>query len=420
MKRINKKIVIKSLVVFIATIVIVPIVCFGGWIVYNDVTPAPDYEYDEVLDLEHWPIAEAGDDPTEQHKSNTDMIYYENEFYVIHAQTKWHLQDPNGKLVIRKSSDGTEGSWTEVAQITIPNTDVRDPKFANINDTLFMYFLPNYYFDPGPNTTYYTYSTDGFATFPTPVELKVNVSNDIVGGWNMWRPKTQDNITWYMLGSGRKQGEVELTDHDADVSNTMTVLFKSSDGHHWEEVSEVYTRWGNGEPCLEFLPNGEFRATLRIGGQGLPGYALGNAHGGTIIATSYNSHLNWSFAPEFQTRFDGATLFSIDGRIFGVGRNHLGPTKDMGNHFTPKRTAFYEILEDRMIFLFDLPSCGDTAYTGVVVKDGYVYACYYTNPITKNYAWFIGIAFLTKTEIRMARVSATGLVAYSDSVQEGE
>jgi len=138
-----------------------------------------------------------------------------------------------------------------------------------------------------------------------------------------------------------------------------------------------------------------------------------------MIATSFNSHMNWSYAPEFQTRFDGGTLFSVDGRIFGVGRNHEGPTKDLGNHFTPKRTAFYEILDDRMVHLFDLPSCGDTAYTGVVVKDGFVYACYYTSPIEKNYAWFVGIAFFTKTEIHMAKVSTTGLVAYSDLVQAG-
>ncbi|TFH28570.1 MAG: hypothetical protein E4G98_05235 [Promethearchaeota archaeon] len=413
---IKKSLILKSVAFFLGAIVILPIVFFGVWLVYNDVRPPPDYDYDPVLDLEHWTIVEAGDDPTEQHKSNTDMIFYNNSFYVIHAQTKWHLQDPNGALVIRTSPDATEGSWTEIARITLPQTDVRDPKFANIGGRLFVYFLPNYNFDPGPNTTFYTYSDDGFHTFPAPMELKFNVSGTIIGGWNIWRPKTRDNVSWYVLASGRKSG-VAFSDHDADVSNTITVLFNSTDGIGWSEVSEVYTRWGNGEPCLEFLPNGEFRATLRVGAMGVPGYALGNPHGCTVIATSSNNHQNWTSTPDFQTRLDGATLFTLEGRIFAVGRNHLGPSKDLGNHFRVKRTTFYEVKADRLVFLFDLPSSGDTAYTGVVVKDGIVYTCYYTAPIIKEYAWFVGICFLTKTDIRMASVSATGLVAYADSIQ---
>ncbi len=420
MHSVSKKLVLKSVVIIIGVMIIAPIFVFGGWLVYNNTRSPPDYTYDSGLELEHWTVVEAGNDPTQEHKSNTDMIFYNNSFYLIHAQTKWHLQDPNGALVIRTSPDATEGSWTEIARITIPDTDVRDPKFANIGGRLFVYFLPNYNFDPGPNTTFYTYSDDGFATFPTPEELKVTVSGNLTGGWNLWRPKTADNVTWYVLGSGRKHGETSLSEHDEDVSNTITVLFQSTDGFNWTEVSDVYTRWGNGEACLEFLPNGEFRATFRVGGMGVPGYALGNPHGSTIIGTSSNNHQNWTFAVDVQTRLDGATLFSIGERIFAVGRNHLGPSKDMGNHFRVKRTTFYEVLEDRLIFLFDLPSSGDTAYTGVVVRGGKVYTCYYTAPITKEYAWFVNICFLTKTDIRMASVSITGLVTYADTLQEAD
>jgi len=420
MPHLTKKLIIKSLVLIIGVIVIVPILGFGGWIVFNNIRAPPENTYDSGLELEHWTVVEAGDDPTQEHKSNTDMIFYNDSFYLIHAQTKWHLQDPNGALVIRKSPNATQGSWTEVARITVPNTDVRDPKFADIGGRLFLYFLPNYNFDPGPNTTFYTYSDDGFATFPTPEELKVSISGNLTGGWNLWRPKTRDNVTWYVLGSGRKGGETSLSEHDEDVSNTITVLFQGTDGLTWTEVSEVYTRWGNGEACLEFLSNGEFRATFRVGGMGVPGYALGNPHGSTIIGTSTNNHQNWTFAIDVQTRLDGATLFSIGERIFAVGRNHLGPSGDMGNHFRVKRTTFYEVKEDRLVFLFDLPSSGDTAYTGVVQKDGKVYTCYYTAPITKEYAWFVGIAFLTKTDIRMASVSATGLVTYADTLQEAD
>ena len=86
----------------------------------------------------------------------------------------------------------------------------------------------------------------------------------------------------------------------------------------------------------------------------------------------------------------------------------------MGNHFDVKRTAFYEVKSDRLIHLFDLPSNGDTAYTGVVIRDGWIYTSYYTNPINKNYPWFVGQIFLVKSNIRIAKVNTTGLMDFAD------
>jgi len=418
----NKKKIAKTIIIIIFTIVISPIAYLGAWIVYMDLRPAPKYIYDPMLQLTHWTVVDTGKDPAKNHNSNTDLIYYNNSFYLVFQQSKWHIQDTNGALVIQKSPDATPGSWEEIHRIALPHTDVRDPKFANISNRLFVYFLPNYRFDPAPNTTYYLYSNDSL-TFTPPQELQVNVTYTYdngtkeavtTAGWNFWRPKTYDNVDWYVLASGRKYKQDPGSVGDADVTGTMTILLKTQDGFNWTEVSEVYTTHGNGEACLEFLTSGKVITTHRVGSMGLPGYAFGNPHGATVIGTSYNNLQNWSFAVEFQTRLDGSTLFRLDGRIFAVGRNHLGPRPDMGNHFAVKRTAFYEVKSDRLIHLFDLPSNGDTAYTGVVIKDGWVYASYYTNPINKNYAWFVGQIFLTKSNIRIARVNATGLLAFAD------
>ncbi|MFX1357186.1 MAG: hypothetical protein ACFFA8_07850 [Promethearchaeota archaeon] len=418
----NKKRIAKSIIIIIFTIVISPIAYLGAWIVYMDLRPAPNYVYDPMLQLTHWTVVDTGGNPAKNHNSNTDLIYFNNSFYLVFQQSKWHIQDTNGVLVIQKSPDATPGSWEEIHRITLPNTDVRDPKFANISDRLFVYFLPNYRFDPAPNTTFYLYSDDGL-TFTSPQELQVNVTytydngtieNVKTAGWNLWRPKTYNNADWYVLASGRKYKQDPGSVGDADVTGTMTILLETQDGLNWTEVSEVYTTHGNGEACLEFLTSGKVITTHRVGSMGLPGYAFGNPHGATVIGTSYNNLQNWSFAVEFQTRLDGATLFKLDGRIFAVGRNHLGPRPDMGNHFAVKRTAFYEVKSDRLIHLFDLPSNGDTAYTGVAIKDGWVYASYYTNPINKNYAWFVGQIFLTKSNIRMVKVNATGLLTFAD------
>jgi hypothetical protein len=419
----NKKKIIKTIIIVIYAIVISPIALFGAWIVCMDLRPAPNYTYDPILQLSHWTVIDTGDIPGKTHNSNTDMIFYDNYYYLIFQQSKWHIQDEEGSLIVARSSDASQGSWETVHTIKLPNTDVRDPKFANISNRLFIYFLPNYHFDPAPNTTYYLYSDDGL-TFTNPQELKVNVTyrydtgiteNVTTAGWNLWRPKLSPyDGYWYVLASGRKYTENPGSVGDADVSGTMTILLKTQDGLNWTEVSEVYTTYGNGEACLEFLPSGEMRTTHRVGSMGLPGYAFGNPHGATIIGTSCNNFTKWSFAVEFQTRLDGATLFTWDGRIFAVGRNHLGPRADMGNHFDVKRTAFYEVKSDSLIHLFDLPSNGDTAYTGVVIRDGWIYTSYYTNPINKNYPWFVGQIFLVKSNIRIAKMNATGLINFTD------
>ena len=95
----------------------------------------------------------------------------------------------------------------------------------------------------------------------------------------------------------------------------------------------------------------------------------------------------------------------------------MGPRMDLGNHFSPKRTAFYEVEKDKLTHLFDLPSNGDTAYTGVVARGDDIYASYYTSPIDKEYPWIFAICYKTKTHIRIGKVSAKGLLEYADNVK---
>ena len=172
-----------------------PVLLVSVLTIYWDIRRPPSFEADPVLKLDHWVAVPAGDDPRTQHNSNTDMIYYKDSFFLIHAQTKWHLEDKKGALVVQKSDDAKK--WQEVARITVPDTDVRDPKFAIINDRLFLYFLPNTHFDPLPRTTFWSVSDDG-EDWKKPEELVTVTSIHRVdgepkrvtsGGWNLWRPK---------------------------------------------------------------------------------------------------------------------------------------------------------------------------------------------------------------------------------------
>jgi len=405
----------KLFIVGLFTLIISLVSLFGAMLTYYYVRIPPSFEVEPILELKTWTAIPAGDKLEKHHKSNTDLYYWNDNFYLVYQSSKWHLEDLDGELVVARSPDAR--NWETVAKIKGPGrNDVRDPLITEINGILFLYFLPNFNFDPSPNTTYWCSSNDG-ETWTTPQETFVNISNgntwELQNGWCFGRqePMTKDNITWYLMASGSKNEE-----------DWMTLLLETTDGINWKEVSVVYDTYPSGEPCLMFLPNGEFISTLRVGTvSSWTGYEFGTPHACTVIATSYNDHLNWSYSTDFQTRLDGARLFALDDgkRIFAAGRNHLGPSIDLGNHVAKKRTSVYEVTPDRLIHLFDLPSNGDTAYTGVALLGDDIYVSYYTCPINHDYPWIVGIMVFTETEIRMAKFSATGLIQYANQVGGG-
>ncbi|MBN1574161.1 MAG: exo-alpha-sialidase [Deltaproteobacteria bacterium] len=424
--------VVKYFLAGLGIIFLLPVLLISVMLIYWDLRSPPPFEIDPVLKLENRVAVPHGDDPRTLHKSNTDMVFYNGSFFLIHARTKWHLEDKNGALIVQRSNDAV--NWEEVASITVPDTDVRDPKFAAIDGRLFVYFLPNFLFDPEPMTTYWTVSDDG-VNWETPKELDTIAVVDrrgdstagkvTSGGWNLWRPKTKDGKNWYVMASGNKKraevgvgygGKIEGDDVEDEGTTHMIVLLRSSDGVNWEEVSEVYVARGLFEPCMEFLPDGRIISAIRCSSLGTGGYAFGNPTANTIIAVSSEPYKEWKYSYSFITRLDGATLFPVNGRIFAVGRNHMGPRFDMGNHLATKRTAFYEVKEKELVFLFDLPSNGDTSYTGVVRRGDYIYASYYTCPVDKDYPWVVGVCFFPKTEIRVVKLSAKGLLEYADRV----
>ncbi len=407
-----------KVIVFIFAIFITLNSLLGVLLFYYYVRLPPSFQTDERLNLQTWTAVPSsglppGNGLDKIHKSNTKLFYFHGYFYLAYQNSKWHLQDKNGEIVIARSLDASEGSWEKMASIKGPGqNDVRDPLLTEINGRLFCYFLPNYLFDPEPNETYYCTSVDG-KTWTTPEQVYISVNYDdgvkLEGNWvfGRQRPLTKDNRIWYCIAFRSIKEE-----------SPMTILISSRDGVNWREHSLIYSAHAGEEPTFEFLPNGEIRATLRVGAMSsMSGYIFGNPSGGTIIATSYNNLQDWSYAPDFQTRLDGGTMFIVNGRTFVAGRDHLGPRIDMGNHVAKKRTAIYEVKEDRLVYLFDLPSDGDTAYTGVVVKDGEVYVSYYTNPVNHDLPWIVGLAFYSATEICMAKFSASGLIEYANEVE---
>jgi len=337
-----------------------------------------------ALEIESWDVVADG-----EHNSNTDMIFWRGHFWLVHAASPYHLGTPKSRLVIRRSSDAR--SWESVATLQVAGKDIRDPKFALIGERLFLYALTNQGISATPEGTVVSTSQDGVSWSGfQPVEPS---------GWLFWRPKSADGKTWYVPAYWWEHGK--------------SVLLHSPDGLEWEQVSTIYDGEGNDETAIEFLPDGRLLATARL--EVTPDTLSGNKNASTLLAVSDPPFERWSYRKSRVTRLDGPVLFSHAGRVFAVARHQdgrRGSLMRLGGVLSRKRTALYEVTEEGLTHLSDLPSAGDTSYAGVVLRNGFAYIDYYTSAIDRDYPWLLGM-FL-HTDIRMAHIPLDALVALAD------
>ncbi|MCS7247477.1 MAG: hypothetical protein NZ840_04460 [Anaerolineales bacterium] len=343
------------------------------------------------LGLRSWPVVKDG-----WHNSNTDMIYWRDHFYLIHAAAPFHFGSSHSHLKLWRSKDAVH--WENIAQFTNAPEDIRDPKLAVIKDRLFLYVLLNREFNPEPYTTAYSLSEDGEHWTPLrPISPL---------GWLFWRPKTRDHETWYVPAYWWQHGQ--------------SLLLRSDDGERWEKVSVIYTGDRNDETDLEFLPDGRMIAVARLEFSG--NFLQGDPRGSTLIATAQPPYTEWHIrAKSSLTRLDGPCLFAYNGRVYALGRyqpNQDRPFSYPGSIFSRKRTALFLVQEEGLVYLGDLPSAGDTSYGAVVRCGNELFLEYYTSDIRRDYPWIIGM--LCSSEIRMVCISLSELEQWTDQVLQAQ
>lgn len=332
------------------------------------------------LEMNDWDAVSDG-----THNSNTDMILWKGEFLLIHASSPFHLGTAESKLVIRKSSDAK--NWNKVVELDFESgDDIRDPKFAIINGKLFLYAMANSGTIAKPYKTMYCTSSDGI-TWSEWADLK----GDAEQGWLFWRPKTPDGQIFYVPAYWWEHGKSRL--------------FKSVDGITWETISDIHEGETNDETAIEFYPDGTLICTARL--EGITDINLiGDSSGSTLISVAEAPYTEWKKTKSKLTRLDGPYLFEHDGEVYAAGRYEpdvRGLFAEMGSFMVRKRTSLFLVEETGLTYLSDLPSNGDTSYTGVVMKDGDVYISYYTNDINKDLTWLLGV--ISPSDIRIATMS---------------
>lgn len=333
-------------------------------------------QVDPSLGMAVWPVVSDG-----LHNANTHLIRWNDAFYLVYARSRFHMGNAGTRLVVLRSSIGHE--WEEIAVLaSLPDEDIRDPKFAVIGDQLFLYALPNTGFEPEPYGTVVSTSNDGH-TWSRFKKIEPQ-------GWLLWEPKTLDGEMWYATAYWHEHGR--------------SALFKSNDGLNWAHVSDIHAGDRNDETANEFLDDGRMLVTARLEGDDRA-WHQGSKHAATLLAVAEPPYTEWSTTRSLTARLDGPALFSHNGRVYAIGRfDPEGHDKWYGGSslIGRKRTAIYEVTPDELIHLSDLPSAGDTSYAGTVLHDGHLYASYYTSNPERDYAWALGLVM--PSDIMMVRI----------------
>jgi len=342
---------------------------------------------DPSLKMETWDAVADG-----THNSNTDMIYWKGAFFMVHATSPFHFASSQSRLKVQRSFDAR--NWETVATFDASGEDIRDPKFAVIKDQLFLYALKNTDFTAEPHDTVAAFSQDGLTWSPFQ-----NMSEDS-RGWLFWRPKTLDGQTWYVPAywSGHNR----------------SALLTSTDGLNWQMTAQIYSGDRNDETDIEFLPDGRMIGTARL--EFSDSYT-GDPRGSTLITLASPPYTEWKAqVKDPLTRLDGPNLFSYHGRIYAVGRFQpvtSGPFAYPGSILATRRTSLFEVRPDRLVYLSDLPSAGDTSYSGLVARGDDLFICYYTSDVHHDFGWILGM--VSPSNIRMAHLSLVNLEALANT-----
>ena len=351
-------------------------------IIYFYIRPNTAY-INPDLEFESWEV-----ETEYTHNAFTDMVYWKDNFYLTFRAASFHAPVEDAKIIVMKSDDAKD--WKIVEEFSVKGKDIRDPKFGIIGDRLFIYNVVREIeseLDKEITTTQYSFTENG--------KDWDHLEDIEPEDHRFWRTKTYDNKSWQCVIF--EQGNVKL--------------YNTTDGINWDKISTIYDEPEADETDFAFLPNGKIVVITRLQCSQI----TGDENSKTLISSAKAPYKKWNQEVADIGRLDGPCLFNISDKLFAVARYQPeidGVFQQSGSVFAKKRTALYYVEDDKILYLSDLPSCGDTSYPAAVVKGKYLYISYYTTDITRDYPWFLGQ--ISPANVRIAKIKISSLEDIAD------
>ncbi len=336
---------------------------------------------------------------TQDAANNLDVAVHDCRVFFAFRTAPNHFASADAELFVVSSED--QSHWRFEGRFHM-GTDLREPRLLSFDGRLFLYFavlgtdplnfepqgmMVSEYLGPGDWTEPAFFYGDGFIPWRTKVVAGVPYLVTYSGGEQIYQP-----------------GEGGLEVH----------WLTTEDGMEWTAVvpgQPKVLEGGGSETDFAFLPDGSLVAVSRNEAGDL------QTGWGMKICTAPADDLGaWDCVGD-PRKYDSPLVFEDGGRIWLIGRRNLTETGDydLGHadpsyrelsfeeqtseyeidySLSPKRCSLWEILpaKRRVEFVLDLPSKGDTCFSGIVRADDGLYEVYnYTSPVEgEEISWLTG------------------------------
>lgn len=273
------------------------------------------------------------------HNALTDLIRFRNLWYCVFREGTDHTL-PDGQIRILISGDGL--TWKPGALLSLPGTDLRDPKITITPDGRLMLNAAAAYDPPVPkrHQSLVWFSQDG-TQWSTPVE---------VGDPNFWLWR----VTWH-------QGVAYGIGYST-VDQTGIRLYSSRDGARFDRLADKLFEEGfPNEATIVFQEDHTALCLLRRDG-GDATAKLGGAR---------PPYKEWDWK-DLGIRVGGPhLLFLPDGHLVAAVRRYGKKNWTSLNWLDPIAGELREFLA--------LPSGGDTSYAGLYWHENILWVSYYSS-----------------------------------------
>ncbi len=303
---------------------------------------------------------------TGQSNNNLDIVRFEGRLYFAFRTSKDHFASAETSLYVVSTTD--ELTWRFEAKFTSEG-DLREPRFLALGKELFLYLArlgtDPLKFEP-KGTSVAKRREDG-----TWADL-VDIGKP---GFIAWRTKVERG-TPYMVAYVGGEHIYDFTGKPLSIE-----LLTTRDGLAWtapEGQDAVVSRGGGSETDFTITDDGTLYAVIRNEAGDETGF------GSKICKAAPGKLGAWSCKND-PRKYDSPLVFRVDDEVYLIGRRNVTesgaydlqkregtiPAQELVNQLDyrgkPKRCSLWRYVkgEDRMAYVLDLPSKGDTCFAGI-------------------------------------------------------
>lgn len=283
----------------------------------------------------------------ERHQAFTDLVYFDNQFFLTFRESDKHDFGNNGVIKLMSSKNGKK--WTLIKEFNFPGIDLRDPKFAVNGDDLLIYIH---------GSTYENKKIVAFSDYLSRYSSKWDkVENVVLDNKQLTKYIVKGNEAWPWRVTWHNNKAYVFGYNGLDIFG----LYKSEDGLFFKN-HKTYSNVA--VPC---------ESTIRVNEKG-EFYALTRRIWSSAVFQKYNSDTNeLSMIGVLPfVNFGGPNFLFLNEKkiIFAGGRGRV-------------ILGVYD-LETNESSIFMEFGGGDCSYPGMVIKDDVLWLSYYSSHETQN------------------------------------